>query len=337
MSSSHSETTVSGRWEVLRAGRNESGGLEIPSIPLPAETEAGPMRLAVGPAGEARLLVPLLAREPVGDIETGGALKIGVTTLIHTQRAIRFLDIVCRSSELDPVFGELVDEVARRVAATKGGVEAVRTVIQDFRALLVPPDRREIKRSRIAGLVAELVVLNRLLGISQSAWRSWCGPAGDRHDFRTRDCSLEVKASLGAHQITINGLDQLEVPSGGSLYLAHFHLEQVEGGLLTVAALGSRALARVNDPAGLRERLAAVGCGDIRDTEWNRFAFRAETERLYRVGPAFPKMAPSTFVDGHVPAGVVDAKYRIDLGFASGCECPPADFDSLLRELCQCP
>jgi hypothetical protein len=107
-------------------------------------------------------------------------------------------------------------------------------------------------RSRVVGLVAEMVVLNRLLDMSPSAWRCWRGLVGDRHDFRARDVSLETKTSLGAgsREVTINGIDQLEPPAGGSLHLAHLVLEAVEGGLLTVASLGDRALLQADDPRG---------------------------------------------------------------------------------------
>lgn len=335
MSRPEKESPLQGRWNVLRAGHADGDGLGIPSLPLRATTKAGPVRLAVGSGGEARLLVPLAAGEKIGALATGNALKIGLTTLTHGQRVIRFLDVICMSPDLEAVFGEVVDDIVRRLADGKDGVAAVTGALDDFRELLVPPAGGEIDRSRVVGLVAELVVLNRLLNISPSAWRSWRGPAGDRHDFRARDVSLEVKASLGAgaREVTINGVDQLEPPAGGSLHLTHLVLEAVEGGLLTVAALGERALLRADGPVGMRALLAALGCTDVHDASWNRFAFRVEAERLYRVGPAFPRIAPSSFVGRTVPEGIVDATYRIDLGHASDAECPPEEFASLLREL----
>lgn len=335
MSSHELEISAQGRWNVLRAGQIDGDGLGIPSLPLGATTKAGPVRLAVGSGGEARLLVPLAPSDKIGALDTGSALKIGLTTLTHGQRAIRFLDVICMSPDLEAVFGEVVDDIVRRLADRKDGVAAVAGALDDFRELLVPPAGSELDRSRVVGLVAELVVLNRLLDISPSAWRCWRGPAGDRHDFRARNVSLEVKASLGTrtHEVTINGIDQLEPPAGGSLHLTHLVLETVEGGLLTVASLGNRALLRADDPEGLGTLLAAVGCTDVHDAAWNRFAFRAEAEHLYRVGPGFPRLAPSSFVGGVIPAGIVDATYRIDLGHASDAECPPAEFASLLQEL----
>lgn len=333
MSDAPAKSSVSGQWKVLRTGGG-GDGLEVPSLPLEARTAAGPIRLAVGPNDEARLLIPLAHGDHPQAIEPGPALRITTSTFTHKGRAARFLDLMCLSSELEGVFADLVDEMITRIESGSSISEAVSGTIDDFRALLVPASSREPDRNRIAGLVAELVVLNRLLDISNNAWRAWRGPAGDRHDFRIRDNSLEVKASLraGASVVTINGLEQLEPPAGGALHLLHMTLEPVDGGLLSISALGARALAHADDPPGLRDMLAATGCNDIHDPGWNRYSFRQEAERLYSVSPNFPCIAPSRFEGGKAPVGIVDATYRIDLGFAAECALPPARLGELLKE-----
>ena len=199
---------IGGKWNVLRAGGG-SDGLEVPSLPLDVRTAGDPVRLAIGSGGEARLLIPLGRDDHMPIVESGPAL--------------RFLDLSCLSPELETVFAEVVDELLARIAAGSRVSDAVSDTLEDFRALLVPASRRAPERNQVAGLVAELVVLNRLLDISERAWRAWRGPAGDRHDFRTRDTSLEIKASLraGTKVITINGLEQMEPPTGGNLHLLH--------------------------------------------------------------------------------------------------------------------
>ncbi|WP_255349498.1 PD-(D/E)XK motif protein [Thioalkalivibrio sp. ALJ24] len=306
----------------------------MPSLALPARTDAGQIRLAVGPNGEARLLVPLARDDSLQSMEAGPALLISVSTLMHKGRASRFMDLMCLSSELETVFGDVVSEILARIAAGANVSQATSETIEDFRALLIPHSHRDIERHRVAGLVGELVILNRLLDLSPSAWRAWQGPAGDRHDFRVRDNSLEVKASLraGVSVITINGLAQLEPPSDGSLHLLHLVLEPADGSLLSVAALGGQALSKADNPSGLRELLLSVGCSDILDERWNRHTFRLEGEKLYSVSVDFPRIAPSCFEGGDVPAGVVDATYEIDLGFAESCRRPPTEVDELLRE-----
>lgn len=304
-------------------------------MPIGTGVAAGPIRLAVGPNGEARLLLPLAAQErPVG-IDAGGALSATTSSFVQHGRAYRFLDLTCLSINLESVFGEIVDEIIARVSKGFGCVEAARTTLDDFRALLAERPSDRIERSRVAGLVAELVLLNRLLELSASAWRAWRGPAGDRHDFRAAGTSLEVKASLraGSATITVNGLTQLEAPSGGTLHLAHLTLEPVSGGLLTVAGLGRRALAMADDPAVLRDLLVGVGCPDVEADAWNRVAFRLESESFYRVETGFPRIVPSAFAGGQGPVGVDEVTYRIDLSVALAFKCSADEFDQLLRTL----
>jgi hypothetical protein len=327
--------SVSSRWTILRAGSPDSGGLEIPSLPLSVVTAAGPIRLAVGPSGEARLLLPLSARDDAVGTDAGDALEVRVSSFLQGGRAHRFLDLTCLRVELEPVFSDVVDEIVARVSRGAGCVDAARTTLDDFRALLIPRHSDRIERSRVVGLVAELVVLNRLLDVSPLAWRAWKGPTGDRHDFRAADTSLEAKASLraGASIITVNGLEQMEPPSGGTLHLAHFILEPISGGLLTVSTLGRRALALADDPSRLRDILAIVGCTDVDDEPWNRDTFRVERETLYRVDGDFPRLVPSLFAEGVPPAGVGEVTYRVDLSVAGGFHCSEAEFDRLLTIL----
>lgn len=334
MSDAFPGNSVGGRWNVLRSGGG-SDGLEVPSLPLEVRTAAGPVRLAVGSHGEARLLIPLAHGESLPTLEPGPALRIGTSAFMHRGSASRFLDLICLSRELESVFEEVVDELLARIAAGSGVAEAVNKTIDDFRALIVSRPERAPEKNRVAGLVGELVVLNRLLEISSTAWRAWTGPAGDRHDFRARATSLEAKASLraGASVVTINGLEQLEPPAGGTLHLLHMVLEPVEGGLLNIAALGAQAIAKADDPNALRDLLQAAGCDDISDPAWNRYAFRLEGEQLYSVSSGFPRISASVFAGQKVPAGIVDATYQIDLGFAVNCAVPPARLDEVLQEL----
>lgn len=335
MSPSSSLASVAGQWTVLRAGSRDPGGLEIPSMPLSTGTAAGPIRLAVGPTGEPRLLLPLVAEERPVRIDAGSALAVTVSSFTQRGRAYRFLDITCLSAELETVFGEVVDEIVARVSKGIDSIAAARTTLDDFRSLLAQTPSDRIERGRVAGLVAELVVLNRLLDLSVLAWRSWRGPAGDRHDFRSGDTSLEVKASMrtGPGTITVNGLHQFEPPSGGTLHLAHFTLEPVSGGLLTVSGLGRRAFALADDPSGLRDLLVCIGCPDVDADPWNRDSFRIEAEGIYRIEADFPCIVPSAFAGGNAPAGVSELTYRIDLSVASAHKCLVGEFDRLLQLL----
>ncbi len=335
MSNNTGLQSVAGQWSVLRGRSGARESLDVHTLPLEITTPAGPIRLAVGSHGEARLLVPLKNDEIPNDIDAGQGLAVSTTTFTLNAKAQRFLDIMCLSLELEEVFGNVVNEIVKRVKNGTGRIEAVRTTVADYRLLLAARILPNLDRSLIVGLIAELLTLNKLLEISSSAWRTWRGPLGDRHDFRSENTSLEVKASqgVGSLVISISSIQQLEAPLGGTLHLLHYMLEPVASGLLTVSALGERALALADDPSGLRRILIELGCLDVSSDEWNKYSFRLENESLYRVDDLFPRVVPSTFAGGAQPAGVGDVTYKVDLSHASKSKCISREYDELISDL----
>ena len=295
MSSDRSDCAACDNWGLLRSGGHIGGGFEIPTIQVDISTSAGPIRLALGANEEPRVLLPLAEGERPNVINGGDALSISVSSFNYRGRYLRFLDLTCLFPDLEAVFGEVVDEMFARIVRGSGCVNAARSTIEDFRSLLTRSTSSDVNMSRVAGLIAELVVLNRLLDRSPSAWSAWRGPAGDRHDFRVADTSLEVKASLrsSASPITIHGLEQLEVPSGGTLHLLRVVLEPVSGGMLSISDLGRSAMSKCDEPSRLRELLAAVGCNNVDAEEWNSRRFRTESELLYEIRPGFPRLTSS--------------------------------------------
>lgn len=336
MSSGALTSSTATGWALLRAGNHAGGGLEIPTIPTDASTIAGPIRLAVGADGEPRLLLPLTRHETPGSVEAGNGLSISVSSFSYRGTPVRFLDLTCVSPDLEPVFKEVADEILARIGSGEGCVDAVRSTIVDFRALLIRAPAKDVNTGRLAGLVAELVVVNRLLDRSPSAWRVWRGPEGDRHDFRTGNTSLEVKASLrpASVVVTINGLGQLEAPTGGTLHLLHVVLEPVAGGILGVAGLARNAVSKADDPGRIGALLAEAGCRDPEAEEWNRKSFRLESEQLYEIRPGFPRLTHTMLKDRTLPHGVHDVTYAIDLSVADRFLCDTTVYGDLETRLC---
>ena len=299
-------------------------------------TEAGPVRLAIGSNDEPRVLLPLGHRESSPTIQESNALSISISSFRFKGRILRFLDLSCISPDLESVFGELVDEMLARVARDESCVDAVRSTIEDFRSLLMRAAAGRITKGMMAGLIAELLVLNRLLDRTPSAWKAWLGPTGDRHDFRAGNTSLEVKSSLrpGASSVAINSLDQLEIPTGGSLHLLRFVLEPASNGRLSVSSLGRNALSKSDDPERLNELLAAVGCSDVDAEDWNRQSFRHESEHLYEVRSGFPRLVISMLAGGIAPHGVHEVSYHIDLSVADPFLCDSTVLGELEERLC---
>ena len=323
-------------WGLLRAGGHAGGGLEIPTIPTHVSAAPGPVRLAVGANGEPRLLLPLARGETPTSVDAGDAVSVSVSSFSYKGTRLRFLDLVCVREDLETVFGEVVDEILARIGRGDSCADAAQSTIKDFRALLTRARATDVRTGRVAGLVAELLVLNRLLDRSPSAWKAWRGPEGDRHDFRVGDTSLEVKASLrsGTSGVTINGLDQLEAPTGGTLHLLHIVLEPVTDGILSLASLARSAMSKVDKPSRIETLLAAAGCRDAFAEEWNRHKFRRESEQLYEIRTGFPRLTRTMLKDSSVPLGVHDVTYTIDLSVAATCRCDAVVYRDLETRLC---
>ena len=324
-------------WALLRAGGASSSQIEVPTIATEVVTPQGPVRLALGNDGEARILLPLAKGADPRGIEGAQALSITQSRFGPPGKPYRFLDLVCLSKDLEPVFREVVNEMLSRIAAGESCVAAAEATIGDFRSLLARLRSQEIPVTSAAGLVAELIVLNRLLDRSSKAWRCWRGPRGDRHDYRRGDMSLEVKSSLTISQstITINGINQLERPVGGSLHLIHFTLEPVTAGPLNISTLGTAALQKADDPDQLKQMINVMGCDDVESPAWNQHRFRLEAEALYEITDDFPRLTPSMLVGG-VPPGVAEVNYRVDLSVAKSFICPTAIYEKIEGNLSTC-
>ena len=339
MSDSSSVRTAAEGWLLVRAGDREATGLEVPSIPAKLSTPAGDVRFAVGEHGEARLLVPLKAGEGAPAVMEAPALRIGVSRFVMSGRYTRFLDLTCLESELEAVFAEVADEIIKRIGSGQDCVTAAMSTIEDFRNLLLRASRARVERGVIAGLVGELFVLNRLLDGSPGAWTAWCGPLGDRHDFRTGGHALEVKTTTkaGNTEITVSSMEQMAEPTGGTLHLFHLTLEPASNGLLTVSALARAATGKADQTDGIRDRLNALGCADTDAPEWNATALRYEDESLFEVGPGFPRLTPAMFPHGTPPAGVSGVTYRLDLLAAAHFRRDKEAMKALEKELAGCP
>lgn len=329
--SGSAKTSPWSSWTLLRAGGNEPAGIGIPTRVSETVTANGAVRFALGPGGEARLLLPLGQADRAGMLAGAPSLDVRVCDYTEAGQPKRFLDLTCLNFDLEAVFADVAGEIITRVEAGQRCVDAAKSTIEEFRALLLRPGTGDFAYTRIAGLVGELLVLKRLLDRSPGAWSSWRGPAGARHDFTRAASALEVKVTLGKGRsnITVNGLDQLTEPAGGSLFLQHFELEIAPSAMFSVASLGGAVLAAASHPDEVRQLLAAMDCFDVNDPNWNAVSFRLEGEAAYAVTNGFPRMVPSSFPGGTVPAGISDVTYAVELAQAAAFRIDPSRLGEL--------
>lgn len=306
------------RWTQLRSSKKGDGVVEIPTLDSGIDTGFGFVRYAIGLHGEPRLLVPTSGHHPRG-LTCTSKLSVSIVSLTVAGKSVRFIDIMCLDKTLNAVFAELAAAMLRRLESGDSPHTAVASAIHDFRELLRETSGPKIPESAIVGLVGELLVLHELVKIDLGAVEAWSGPLGQRHDFRRGRHALEVKTSgrLDAMQISINGIDQLELPDNGSLVLVHVNIEKAQDGELSVAELAKLLKSCGVNSSTLRERLVAIGCQSPDAPEWNRVAYSDWSIRTYQVGPGFPRITRSGLESKSLPAGVSNLSYVVDLTHAT--------------------
>lgn len=309
---------LSREWDQIRKSGKGDGILEVPSRTTDISTGFGQVRIATGPAGEPRLLIPV-ARRGGGKIPAGNRnLTVGHASYRSAGKGLHFIDLMLTEARLAGVFADLAEEILERIEAGEAPETAVHGTIEDFRKLLAISPKSEISLTELAGLIGELVILSKLCAVSPDAVAAWTGPMGQRHDFRHGTFALETKTSTRADamRVQIHGPDQLLAPADAQLYLAHLKIEQNDGGALSVASLRREIIALGADEVMLDARLAAIGCREPEGDEWNSMAFALAGLDFYEVGEGFPRIVSSSFPGMTLPDGIVGLEYGLDLTHA---------------------
>jgi hypothetical protein len=279
-------------------------------------TAGGVLRLGRDQDGLPHVLVPLPGSGSEQDLRGTSGVSVKVRHLLLDDEPTVFLDLACLRADLIHVFASLTVDVCARLAQQPAEpLEAVRAVMDEWRALL-ERERTAWTRARCAGLFAELVVLRMILASNSHALDAWTGPYGAAHDFRSPGRAIEVKATAGAEGrlVRIHGSDQLEQPSDGELHLAWFRLEDGRAGKgESVRAVLEAVAGEVGNPRRWVEYLDLLGLPPTEHSEVDRRAFVVVEQRWYGVGPGFPRIVPTSFAAGAVPAGVGAVEYLVDL------------------------
>ncbi len=159
-------------------------------------------------------------------------------------------------------------------------------------------------------VLAELLALEALV-IKGIAFE-WSGPFGGVVDVNTPATDYEIKSTISRYGTVINisGQFQLAASSGKPLQLVHCRFEPVDGGL-SIDLVCDRLVVLGVDAAMLEGALLRLGmeagCSARKE------GYRLLEARSYVVDESFPKITPESFINGVLPAGVVQLEYRVDL------------------------
>ncbi|MFI1740105.1 PD-(D/E)XK motif protein [Streptomyces sioyaensis] len=312
---------LEGLWDRLdQQAATATDGAMI-TVGLEVATPHGALRLGRDADGLRHLLVPLGPRDRVDDDVRSAGVRLTTRTLSRDDELpVRYADIACRRRDLAGTFTGLAADLTGLIATEPRRAPSliVRT-LQAWRLLLGGTSNRWTL-PRLAGLFAELLVLEDLLDVDPRTIRTWLGPLGCPQDFRSIHHAIEVKGTVAAEGrvVHIHGADQLEAPAQGTLALAWLRVTESTGpGARSVPEVLAACRGKVDDLIAWETRLAALGLPQDDDAPIARTRFLATEQRWFEVSRDFPRITPQSFVDASIPTGVHGLEYRIDLDSVS--------------------
>lgn len=247
---------------------------------------------------------------------------------------------VCIALELAGIdYRELFEVMAADVASTilassseGAAVQSMRSRLETWELFMQASGPHGLDRRKQIGLFGELTFLRTLLEVGMTptaALSVWRGPSGANQDFDFGARAVEVKTTAGnsASQVDVSNELQLDESAGQRIFLLHLWLREETGGHLTLPSLiehlGGFMTGHLRQE--FVDRLVLAGYHEVQRTLYENSAYVERSRRYYSVRDDFPRIRR-----GDLRAGVLTAKYRIELSGLQSYACPEAD---VLREL----
>lgn len=292
---------------------------------------AGPNDLfvAVDAAGMRHVIVPYSDSDgQFLELGTQG-LKLELRQLmVNDEPPTLFVDLICLDPSGYPAFNVLVSEIAKTKSSEPiSTVDCVLKVVERWRRFwsIAPTEALSVERQ--VGLFAEIWFL--LYWVlpeigPKRAVEIWKGPIKSRHDFEWPRRAIEVKAStLKRGRIhRIHGLDQLNPPEDGMLWLFSLSIRKEGSATNSLPAIVSRCRDVLKEwqevLTDFDDLLLEAGYSDFHVPIYVSNTFRISSEALFEVSPKFPRLTVDMFATS-LPSEIENIEYELNLNGCDDC------------------
>jgi len=277
---------------------------------------------AIDSSGTRHLLIHLRPEEDeLHDAQSRGLAVDSRDMVVQGNPVTKYIDIECRDvsghSILDLIGGEIADGL---IDGKKQPAEIVKRVLTKWRRFWGQLPQQLLSREEQIGLFAELwfLALWLLPKYGSEIILTWRGPYGSRHDFEWSDKSVEVKATASTrgriHKI--HGINQLEEPAIGPLFLFSICLREETGAIDSLPGMIEICRKRIGDSDDALTRfesaLVRVGYSPLFQDDYEKLKLRVVESALFHVNGDFPKITTASFPLG-MPPGIEQIEYEINL------------------------
>ena len=281
------------------------------------------LQCAIDSDGRRHLIIKLLPSEKdLCDKQSRGISVESRDMIIHDDPGAHYMDIQCLDAGGNDAFNQIGTEIAAElVKPSNTPEETVKHVLAKWRRFWGQLPRTILSREEILGLFGELwflaVWLIPSVGATEAVQR-WRGPFGSRHDYESTGKSVEIKttASVRGCIYHINGLDQLNPPESGVLFLFSLHVREEAGATNSLPVIVESIYEKIGTDDETLNRfdaaLAQAGYSILHKEEYSKLRFRIIDEGLYAVKGDFPRLLKECFPDNTLK-GIERVEYEINI------------------------
>jgi|LWDU01.1.fsa_nt_gi hypothetical protein len=270
------------------------------------------VRLKRDDDGTCAVLIPV-DHSPGWFPEAGDSVSLSCKEWTFPEETGHFVEISCSDPTLHETFDRVASLVVERFSVTGDLATTLRDVFHEYRHLLMKMSGRSNSRATVVGLAGELLFLEKLiphlsdpLGVREAGTED--------QDFHLPGSDIEVKTTSirGKKMVNINDAQQLFPREHKPLHLCHVKLLEDPGGksvsdfieVLVTKGIDRSALMDFCDRAGWNGE------------DENPIRFLDLGLDFYEVRDGFPRIVPTNFEGGEVPAGVDGIRYQVNLDVA---------------------
>jgi hypothetical protein len=189
--------------------------------------------------------------------------------------------------------------------------------------------------NELAGLIGELITLEEITKVhGATALDTWHGFEGECHDFSRNNFAIETKTKISVgRDISINGINQLEPPSDGKLFLRFLRLETTSNqNQLSLSSLVDSICKLGVSQGRLQENILKAGASINQITQSSNY-FSVLERATYEVDEGFPRITKNSFKNNECPHGVSGLKYHINLSDAENYKVSDTTYLELIKKL----
>jgi hypothetical protein len=307
-------------WELLAS--TQPAGDNLTARPFESKLK-NRIFFAIDSKKQRHFLISVLPDEAeLWDVSSRGVSATTRELTFDSNNIVNYIDVVCLDKDGNEAFDLLCRDIIKSLTKqSEQPAILIKKIIWKWRKFWSNIPKNILSGEEVVGLFGELLFLlnwvTKYVNYAEAVKR-WRGAFGSRHDFEWEGRAVEVKTttSTRGHLHRINGIDQMEPPDGGKLYMFSVVVREEASAINSLPNMVNNLRNKFAEDFDALDKLdsALIQAGYLtsHEEDYREICFDIIEQKIYEVKENFPKLTISDFLNG-LPSGIEKVEYEINL------------------------